>query len=73
MCGSMVDIQSPKAEIRWGKKEQRRNHSAKIQCPQLLCRVAIISGNKSSRLQTKNYWLLPTKIEMEIDICQNKN
>jgi len=29
MCGSMVDIQSPTAEIRWGKKD-RRNHKAKI-------------------------------------------
>jgi len=28
MCGSMVDIQSPTAEIRRGKKkeERRRNH-----------------------------------------------
>jgi len=24
MCGSMVDIQSPTAEIRLGKKEERR-------------------------------------------------
>jgi len=24
MCGSMVDIQSPTAKIRWGKKERRR-------------------------------------------------
>jgi len=24
MCGSMVDIQSPTAEIRRGKKEERR-------------------------------------------------
>jgi len=24
MCGSMVDIQSAMAEIRWGKKERRR-------------------------------------------------
>jgi len=33
MCGSMVDIQSPTAEIRRGKKkkkEERRNHRAKI-------------------------------------------
>jgi len=31
MCGSMVDIQSVMAEIRWGKKEEgRRNHKAKI-------------------------------------------
>jgi len=26
MCGSMVGIQSPTAEIRRGKKERRRNH-----------------------------------------------
>jgi len=26
MCGSMVDIQSATAEIRQGKKEERRNH-----------------------------------------------
>jgi len=33
MCASMVDIQSATAEIRWGKKEdrrRRRNHRAKI-------------------------------------------
>jgi len=31
MCGSMVDIQSPTAEIRRGKKiEEDRNHRAKI-------------------------------------------
>jgi len=35
MCGSMVDIQSPTAEIRRGKKEERNkkqdsNHWAKI-------------------------------------------
>jgi len=34
MCGSMVDIQSPTAEIRRGKKKERskkdRNHRAKI-------------------------------------------
>jgi len=32
MCGSMVDIQSPTAEIRQGKKieEEERNHRAKI-------------------------------------------
>jgi len=35
MCGSMVDIQSPTAEIRRGKKKRRRkkdrrNHRAKI-------------------------------------------
>jgi len=33
MCGSMVDIQSPTAEIRRGKKERirkTRNHRKKI-------------------------------------------
>jgi len=30
MCGSMVDIQSATAEVRWGKKEDRRNHRTKI-------------------------------------------
>jgi len=31
MCGSMADIQSAEAEIRQGKKEERRaNHSMKI-------------------------------------------
>jgi len=35
VCGSMVDIQSPSAEIRRGKKEERRNHRMKIYmaCP----------------------------------------
>jgi len=30
MCGSMADIESATAEIRQGKKEDRRNHRAKI-------------------------------------------
>jgi len=30
MCGSMADIQSTAAEIRRGKKEERRNHGIKI-------------------------------------------
>jgi len=30
MCGSMVDIQSPTAEIRQRKKKKDRNHMAKI-------------------------------------------
>jgi len=37
MCGGMVDIQSPTAEIRQGKKrkKERRNHRMKIYmaCP----------------------------------------
>jgi len=30
MCGNMVDIQSPTAEIRRGKKQERKNHRMKI-------------------------------------------
>jgi len=30
MYGSMADIQSPTAEIRRGKKEERRNHTAPV-------------------------------------------
>jgi len=30
MCGSKADIQSPTAEIRRGKKEERRNHTAPV-------------------------------------------
>jgi len=35
MCGSMVDIQSPTAEIRWGKKEERKKPQGKniMACP----------------------------------------
>jgi len=36
MCGSMVDIQSPTAEIRQGKKEEEdRNHGKNI----MVCRI----------------------------------
>jgi len=46
MSGSMVDIQSATAEIRWGiKKIERRNHRTKIWCPHLLCRAAITKAN----------------------------
>ena len=47
MCRSMVDIQSPTAEIRQGKKEEERrkkgerNHRTKISWPALLHRAAI--------------------------------
>jgi len=30
MCGGMADIQPVTAEIRRGKKEERKNHRAKI-------------------------------------------
>jgi len=45
MCGNMVDIQSAITENRRGKeerkKEERRNHMGKIECPHLLRRAAI--------------------------------
>ena len=41
MCGSVVDIQSLTAEIRRGKKEEDRNHRAKIYWPALFHRTAI--------------------------------
>ena len=46
MCGSMVDIQSAAAEIRRGKKDRRkkeedRNHRAKIKWSALLHRATI--------------------------------
>ena len=47
MRGSMVDIQSPTAEIRRGKKkkkEENRNHRAKISYPHLLHRAAITTS-----------------------------
>jgi len=50
MCGSMVDIQSTAAEIRRGKKEERkkkkdRNHRMKISWSALLHRATIKSVN----------------------------
>ena len=49
MCESMVDIQSPTAEIRRGKKEERKkkkdrsNHRMKILRSALLHRATIIT------------------------------
>jgi len=49
MCGSMVDIQSPTAENRRGKKKKiNRNRRAKIQWCALFHRETIINYNKSS-------------------------
>jgi len=47
MCGSMVDIQCPKAEIRQGNKKDRKKkpQNENIHVHILLCRVAI---NKTS-------------------------
>jgi len=45
MCGSIVDIQYPTAEIRRGKKQEERkidrNHNCKRECLHLLRRAAI--------------------------------
>jgi len=48
MCRSMVDIQSPTAEIRRGKKKKERrrtNHSMKIYMVSLLHRATINKGS----------------------------
>jgi len=44
MCGNMVDIQSPTAEIKRAKKieEEDTNHRAKIKWSALFDRAAII-------------------------------
>ena len=50
MCRSMVDIQSPTAEIRRGKKRKKkieRNYRMKILWSALLHRATIISRHKS--------------------------
>ena len=41
MCGSMVDNQSPTAEIIGEEKKERRNHRMKIYMASLLHRVTI--------------------------------
>jgi len=48
----MVDIQSAAAEIRRGKKkkEEDRNHRAKVLWPALLHRAAIITFNAHNRV-----------------------
>jgi len=55
MCRSMVDIQSPTAEIRRGKKrkkEEEERNRMKIYMVSLLHRATI---NKHQKLQQKNY------------------
>jgi len=47
MCGSMVDIQSPTAEIRREKKKEDRNHRAKISWSALLHRATINSTEQT--------------------------
>ena len=48
MCQSMVNIQSPTAEIRRGKKEEERRDSMKILWSALLHRATIITTNRKS-------------------------
>ena len=54
MCGSMVDIQSPTAEIRRGKKKKKkkeRNYRMKIYMVSLLHRAAIRRRNYRIKLE----------------------
>jgi len=57
MCRSMVDIQSPTAEIRRGKKkkkeEGRTNHSMKIYMVSLLHRATINKVDSPASLHSK--------------------
>jgi len=36
MCGSVVDIQSPTAEIRRGKKKRKKERKKKPQCKNIM-------------------------------------
>jgi len=44
MCGSVVDIQSPTAEIRRGKKEERRKNSKHGLMPNVMVALPNIGG-----------------------------
>jgi len=70
MCGSMVDIQSPTAEIRRGKKERRRNHMMKIYVASLLHRAAIKKKRNRPTMQCniKEFCSLSKAVVP----CQNK-
>jgi len=65
MCGSMVDIQSPTAEIRRGnkKRRRRRNHSMKIYmaCP--------ITQGSHKKPQGKN--IMSASDTQGSDICKS--
>jgi len=55
MCGSMVDIQSPTAENRRGKK--------KLECgpmPNVMTALSNIGGALCSTTQRRKVWLMPT-------------
>jgi len=52
MCQSMVNIQSPTAEIRWGKKRRKKErNSMKILWSALLHRATIIMKIENQRLK----------------------
>ena len=62
MCGSMVDIQSPTAEIRRGKREEEdRNHRTKISWSALLHRATIIKLCAVLRTLWSPYSALPVR------------
>ena len=67
MCGSMVDIQSPTAEIRRGKKDRKKdsNHRMKIYMVSLLHRATINNSKviqyEYTEINTTLKWLLRVK------------
>jgi len=80
MCGSMVDIQSPTAEIRQGKKEEEETTRQK--CPHLLHRAAtkVIISPKRYKIETTDeqreiivtYRMVPVPITL-IDLERHFN
>jgi len=66
MCQSMVNIQSPAAEIRRGKKKEgrrrRTNHSMKIYMVSLLHRATIIRQHSSTTYVDAAYCYRPSSV-----------
>jgi len=55
MCGSMVDIQSPTAEIRQGDKKEERRNGMKLECgpmPYVMVALPNIGGALCSTRQS---------------------
>jgi len=53
MCGSMVDIQSPTAEIRRGKKDTRRKSRYKSQGKNIMACPITDGGHKNENKKNK--------------------
>ena len=58
MCRSMVDIKSPTAEIRRGKKERRNRMKIYMVSP-LLHRATIKEEEEGKKLQDENIMVCP--------------